>query len=640
MKTENQQRESLPLQSRLAPIGSVDAVSRTATLLWTTGGAVKRYDYLRDRNYIEELSMEPGHVRMDRLQSGKAPLLNNHGTYDLSDVLGVVEQAIGTEAVVRFSDRQDVEPIFQDVKNRILRNVSVGYAVYQREMIPPATTDDDWVYRVIDWEPFELSIVTVPADAGAEVRSAVGISQLRTFEVINLASGQQSPTMKSEDRMTQAQNQSNNKDQDATIVERQRVQEIREFVAMSHLGGKDQLIDSYITRGLDAAAVGKDILRRMAERSDGFMVRSAANFENDGNTGAHGNVNIKRMSDALFARLTGTRVSDEARQYAGYRMTDFARDILQANGVHTTNLSPNELIVRSIGPGYGTSDFPNLLLSTGERVLRMAYQSYQGGLRRIAKESSARDFRSKTSIMLGETPTLKKVSESGEFTRGSMAESAESYRIDTFGRIISISRHALVNDDLGAFGDLTRKLGMAASEFVASELVTLLTSNPTMSDGVRLFHATHKNLAGSGAPISDATLSAARLAMRTQTGLDGITIVDATPRYLIVPAALENTAMKYLASLRPTAVADVNPFAGTLELVVDPRLDAISATAWYLAADQSIIDTIEYAYLEGADGPMIESRLGFEVDGMEMKVRLDFGGGVLDYRGLYLNAGV
>ena len=73
---------------------------------------------------------------------------------------------------------------------------------------------------------------------------------------------------------------------------------------------------------------------------------------------------------------------------------------------------------------------------------------------------------------------------------------------------------------------------------------------------------------------------------------------------------------------------------------LDPRLDAVSATAWYLAADPSTLDTIEYSFLESEPGPVIETRAGFDVEGVEIKVRLDFGAGVVDHRGLFKNAGV
>jgi hypothetical protein len=126
--------------------------------------------------------------------------------------------------------------------------------------------------------------------------------------------------------------------------------------------------------------------------------------------------------------------------------------------------------------------------------------------------------------------------------------------------------------------------------------------------------------------------------LQKDVGADA-SLVDVTPRYLIVPAALETVAEQSLAEISADQSSNANPFAGKLELVVDPRLDATSATAWYLAADSNLVDTIEYSHLEGEAGPRVFVREGFEIDGTEIKCRLDFGAGILDYRGLYKNPG-
>ncbi|MCP4445661.1 MAG: peptidase U35 [Myxococcales bacterium] len=285
------------------------------------------------------------------------------------------------------------------------------------------------------------------------------------------------------------------------------------------------------------------------------------------------------------------------------------------------------------------SDFAELLTGTGDRILRRAYDSYQGGIRRACREVQARDFRPIQKLQLSEAGQLEQVNEGGEFSRSTMSEAKETYSLATFGRIFGLSRQALINDDLGAFGEMNQKLGRAAAEFVASQLVTLLTSNPTMADSVAVFHADHANLDGSGAVISVASLGAALQAMRRQKGLDGVTSIDVTPRYLMVPAALETVGRQVLTSIAATTVADVNPYHDQMELIVDPRLDDDSEVSWYVAADPSAIDTIEYAFLEGTSGPQLSMREGFEVDGAEFKVRVDYGAGVIDHRGLYKNVG-
>lgn len=73
----------------------------------------------------------------------------------------------------------------------------------------------------------------------------------------------------------------------------------------------------------------------------------------------------------------------------------------------------------------------------------------------------------------------------------------------------------------------------------------------------------------------------------------------------------------------------MNPF-GKLVLLVEPRLSV--AKRWYVVADPASAEGLEYAYLEGAPGPQIETRAGFEVDGVQTRIRLDFGAGWTDHR--------
>lgn len=624
----------LPLQTRLAPIASVDTQKRTVELVWTTGARVKRYDFIRDRYYLEELSLDPKHVRMVRLASGKAPLLDNHSRFEgVRSVIGVVESAaLGKEprATVRFSQRDDVQPILRDVQDKIIRNVSCGYATYRVEMIPPQNQDDLWVYRAIDWEPYELSLVPIGADQGAYVRGREDqLGQRFPCEFIS-TQRKDVRTMKSGEQTQEASEETTTTQPPATAALNANAGRIRELATVAGLSSS--YASQLIVRGLSLEEARTAIIDELAARDLQTQHRRAdiTTFENAGEP-----VTIVRdMSEMLVARYGGPAPQESARRYASARIVDMARELLELRGVRTTMLSRDQIIERSLHSG---SDFPNLLQNTGNRLLRMGYDSYKGGAKVIAKQTTAPDFRAINRLSLGEAPALKKVLPGGEVTRGSMAEAKEAYTLATYARIFGINRQALINDDLGAFSQLGVKYGRAAAEFESQEIVNLLAANPVMGDGVALFHATHANKAGSPGAISVTTLGAAKQAMRLQKGLDGATPIDVTPRYLLVPAALEAVALQYVTQITPAQSSNVNPFAGQLEVVVDPRLDAISATAWYLAADSGTIDTVEYAYLQDAPGVQIESRLGFDIEGMEMKARLDFGCGVLDFRGLYLN---
>jgi len=260
-------------------------------------------------------------------------------------------------------------------------------------------------------------------------------------------------------------------------------------------------------------------------------------------------------------------------------------------------------------------------------------------LKIISRQNTARDFRPISTIKVSGDGKLKRVNEAGEFQSGTMFSSSESYSLETFGQIFSISRQALINDDLGAFSDSAQILGRTASDFEAQFLVDILTSNPQLSDGKAIFHADHGNLAASGSAISVASIGQGREKMRLQKSINGVTPVGVPPRFLLVPAALETAAEQLIAEIYASSVADANPFTRKIEILVEPRLDQHSATGWYLFADPESSPVLEHAYLEGYEGPYLESREGFESDSMEMKLRVDFGAGIKDFRGAFLNSG-
>lgn len=163
----------MPMQCRLAAVLSIDAGQRTFEVVWSTGAAVRRFDWITERPFIEELSMDPAHVRLDRLNGG-GPVLDSHDRFELKGILGVVERAWiengEGRARVRFSSRAEVDSIWRDVQDGIVRNVSVGYQVLK---FADATKPEDAMKRLlaVDWEPMEISLVAVGADAKAGVRA-------------------------------------------------------------------------------------------------------------------------------------------------------------------------------------------------------------------------------------------------------------------------------------------------------------------------------------------------------------------------------------------------------------------------------------------------------------------------------------
>lgn len=383
---------------------------------------------------------------------------------------------------------------------------------------------------------------------------------------------------------------------------------------------------------------------------------------NDAAAGGHRNVQVQTVSDEHETRLRGieeavanrvdarAQLTENGRQYRGLTLLELGREMLQARGVNVRGmdrlrLATEMLHFRSGGGMHSTSDFANLMSNVANRRLRGAYEANPGTYALWARRApNAPDFKAINVVQLADAPDLVKTNEHGEFTYGTAKDGAETYAVATYGRIVSLTRQAIINDDLRGFDRLVGAFGNSARRLENRLVYSQLTANAALSDGTALFHANHGNLgAGAGSALQFSALAAGRTAMRVQKGLQSEEL-NIAPAFLIVPAALEQTAYQLTSSnYVPAKQADVNEFrAGgrtALEAVVEPILDGNSATAWYLAANNGAIDTVEYCYLDGAEGPVIESEVGFETDGISYRCRLDFAAKAVDYRGLYKGVG-
>lgn len=431
--------------------------------------------------------------------------------------------------------------------------------------------------------------------------------------------------------------------QRAAEQERARVQGIRRACRAGQMSRafEDQLIDS----GKSLLDCQRDIFAELEKRG-GDLAGPMRGQSPTVTVGEDMMVHVRAgIVNAIGHRVAPHyfKLEDVGRRYRGLTLLDTAKVYLQASGARVTDLSRMELAGMALGfqvrAGYHTtSDFPLLLADVANKTLRRAYDEFPITFAPIVRRTTVPDFKTVNRVQLGDAPNLLKVLEHGEFTRGSISEGREQLAVSTYGRIFAISRQALVNDDTSAFERVPMMFGRAFRT-VESDLVwAQITSNPTMGDGNPLFSSAHSNLATADGDIDVTTLGAGRAAMRVQTGLDGQKI-NVTPKFLLVPAALETEADKVVTTIVAAAVSNVNPFTGRLQVIAEPRLDSDSSAAWYLAAAPEQIDIIELAMLEGQDGPSVESRLGWEVDGIEFKARHDVTAKVLDWRGLYKNQG-
>lgn len=359
------------------------------------------------------------------------------------------------------------------------------------------------------------------------------------------------------------------------------------------------------------------------------------------------------VRDALVAKISGKSAEGPAKDFQGMTVVDIARDFLIRNGERDVlRMNPDRIINMAMTPGgrarpgvlgmnaitQTTSDFPDLIGGAAETFLIDRYKTQQSQLKLLARKRNRSNFVTQYGVQTGGFGGLDQVNEAGEFKDKTISTRKEGWKLNTFGNMFNVSRQMLVNDHLGALSDILVIMAGAAAELEATTLAALINSNILLSDGVAWFHATHKNVSTVGAPLSIASLDAGRLAMRSQKDLDGVHLIDANPKYLLVPVGLQTAAETLVASsIAPTTTADVNPFAGKLVPIADPRL--ASATNWYLFADPDFSPALEYGYLDGQETPFVDSKEGWRVDGTEYKVRHDFGAGVMDHRMAWKNPG-
>ncbi len=337
----------------------------------------------------------------------------------------------------------------------------------------------------------------------------------------------------------------------------------------------------------------------------------------------------------------------ERNEFASMSLRELARASLELSGARMSFSSSIDMVRRAMmaAPGHHTtSDFPTVLGNVARKSLLKGYEEAGETFEVWTSTGTLPDFKSSTRIDIGMFPALAKVEEGAEYTYATTIDRGVTLSLAKYGRLFAITWEAIINDDMDVLSRVPRRMGGAAKRTIGNLAYAVLTGNPTMGDGVALFHTGHKNLAtGGGSALSEASLQAARLAMRKQADPSGAaTAINIAPRYLIVPAALESTARELMTSVSKLGQDNPsirNPVAGMAEVVVDPRLDAASTTAWYLAGDPNIYDTVEVSYLDGHRGPEMFEEQGFDVDGVRHKVRQVAGVNPLDHRALYKGAG-
>lgn len=628
--SEHQKRSVLGNYCRETTIDHVDTDSRTVELSFSSETPYGRWFGDEILCHDEEC------INLERFNNGLGTVLFNH---DRDAVVGHIEKVWLEDnrgkALVRFDTDEQSETIFQKVQSGTLQGVSVGYAINRYEVLEDEDTKstngrfNGPAYVVTDWEPLEISIVSVPADPTVGVgRSAEEIHTSIDTQEDNTRMDQEKNLEVQEVKSAPVETGLTQADlQKAMEQERKRTSEITAMFRDFDVEGADEAI----VLGKSVEEAREMVMDQLRARNKGVSV-TMGEAESD---------KFRAAAQDAVLMAAGIPVADAApgaQELRGYSMVEMARESLRRESGSTVNFGDNMELARAAI--NSTSTFPAIMSNLANKSVMVGFNEAETTYQIWAGKGSNRDFKEAARVALSEAGTLELVPEGGQFKQDSFGEASARTKVATYGKLFSLTRQAIINDDLGLFSKIATKYGSAAKRLVNKMVYAQLTGNVKMQDNVALFDTKHGNVAGTGEALSVKAIAKAITAMRRQKGITGEATLNITPKYLVVPPELEMTAYQIVNS---TAAVDgvnsgvANPYKGRFIVVADAELT--DPDAWYLVADATQHDTIEVTYLNGVETPRLETRQGFDVDGIEYKVAFDCGVSALDFRGLYKNAG-
>lgn len=657
-KTGDQTRDIRPLQRRASfQPGTANAEKRTVDVVWTTGAKVLRNSW--DGQFFEDLSLDPSHVRMGRLNNG-APFLPNHDGSDVSRILGVVESARleGNKGVatVRFAAEgisAEADKVFRLIQDGIAQNVSVGYRVHKFEKVDGSDAKTP-TFRAVDWEPYEISAVPMGADDGAGFRSAEATTPNPcVFTDSTRTTVQEEQQMADEKEVTPAPVV------DAVEVRKEEVSRITGIlsaVRAAKLG--DAFADEMIRSDKSLSDVRALVLENLAKRDEETTINGHVRVEitDDNKDKQH-----RHLTAALIERMGVTRLVDEAvkrgsiekteldgGEYRGKSALRMIEMHLEDKGVKTRGMSAERIIREAFKTrgGYATTgDLPIMMEEAINKTLLASYSTSPDVWREFCATKEVPDFRDHSMYRNGTFGTLDTVNEHGEYKNKSIPDGEKfTVNVEKKGNIIGLTEEMLINDDLGSLADLVSRFGRAAGLTIESDVFTQMALNsgagPTQSDSHPFFYSATRANVGSSSANTAAAWDADRVLLATQRDVSSNEYLGIRPQILVnaIGKEMESRILNQSAVKIGGSNSEPNVAQGMFRKIVStPR---VAGTKRYMFSDPNLFPVIWVVFLQGkGQGPVLESQDGWRVDGIEWKIKLYYKVNFGDYRGAIYNAG-
>ena len=346
----------------------------------------------------------------------------------------------------------------------------------------------------------------------------------------------------------------------------------------------------------------------------------------------NGNIVGDSVKQSLLARAGIDKDKANAKDNAYNAMTlrELARASLVDRGVSVSG--QNAMSMVGLAFTHSSSDFGQILIDVAHKSLLKGWETAAENFDQFTSRGTLTDFRAAKRVGLGDFGYLPQVGEGEEYTYGTIGDEGASVALATYGQLFSITRQAIINDDMHLLTKIPEKMGQAARATIAKLVFALLTGNAIAQDGKKLFDASHKN-SFDNAALDVTNIDKAIQMMNGFVNARGEPLAI-EPEFMLLPTSLYTRAKQVLGSASVEG-ADansgiINPIRDVVPALKSARLQVADPKSWYLINKEAI----EVSYLDGIDTPYIEQQNGFTVDGVSTKVRIDAGVNVIDYRGI------
>ena len=652
--------------------------------------------------FMRGLEISPEAIRFGRLKAG-APVLNNHKDDEsISDVVGSVDNCwiesgedgkpllMATLKLSKVSANE--KEISQKIKSGIIRAVSVGAEIHREEDV---TSSEDNITKLIatDWEPYEISLVPVPADERSIIRSKSksredvmskskveqpkNEKRMSTEEVVEDALVESLDGKVADDMVDDIASEVAT---EATAAVEEMVEDMTdgEMTSDEMMGeaDKEKLADEedkeelaeeedkeeYMEDGEKEKlrkAIARVLARKgllKAKRSGGSMIKSRRSrvSVNEDHKIKYARETRAKVGAVLTAKISNNIAKDDLskNEFRHMSFLDITKELLYRDGNHESrNWLPAQIYDHvlgskrfekrsSAGPFAVSSDFVNLFTDSVNKAVQQSYEFQRGKqtFDQFVTRTQVNDFKIQERVSLGEFGKLQQTLPGADSPITPMSDSKEEYRLATYSNTFQITRQGFIDDDTGQLNQVLTS-GMSAAD-LESDLVYQQFTNGEVG-GQPWARAENRNLT-TGAPLNAsanpyAGIKAIYNGLAKQTGLDVDTPLGLTFKHLLVPVALHFEALQTQGVAYPANSNTPNPYATMYEITHEPRLDNDSTTSYYgIAAEAGTFrNFIELAYLKGQSTPIMKFQESFSNDVLSWKMTHDVAAKILDYRLAY-----